>query len=68
MHLSHSQPTLDEKFNLILDLFVTDNVLVFNLNAMVVVHADVSRAQITDAVGTPLKLARNGAVRQQRIL
>lgn len=63
MHLGDCQFALDEQLDLVLNLFVTDDVLVFDLNRVVVVHADVSRTQITDSVRTPLKLAADRTVR-----
>lgn len=68
MHLRDSEPALEKKLDLFLNLLVRDDVTVFDLNLVVVVHAHRARPEVPHTVLTPLELAVDRAVCQQGLL
>ena len=68
MHLRDSEPALEKKLDLFLNLLVRDDVTVLDLNLVVVVHAHRPGPEVSDTVLTPLELAVDRAICQQGLL
>lgn len=65
VHLRDGETALEEQFDLLLDLLVRDDVPVFDLYRVVVVHTHGAGPQVAHAVLAPFELAMDWAVGEQ---
>jgi hypothetical protein len=65
MHLCDRQPAFQKQLQLLFNLLIVDNVTIFDLNRMIMMHSDGARPEVPDPVRAPFEFTANRAIREQ---